>query len=70
MQSKTDEQLARAKQTLLATNERKKEILMQSARTEKEHQGADGANLQLQMEDHDKQSMPQPFSVREASEGS
>ena len=36
MQSKTDEHIARIKQTLLATNERKKEILMQSARTEKE----------------------------------
>ena len=57
MQSKTDEHIARIKQTLLATNERKKEILMQSARTEKEQQGVEGANLNVQM-DNDKQSMP------------
>ena len=53
MQSKTDEHIARIKQTLLATNERKKEILMQSARTEKEQQGVEGANLNVQM-DNDK----------------
>lgn len=44
MRGGTDEQLGRIKQTLVATFESKKEILMQSARTEKiEHMMADSA---------------------------
>lgn len=35
-------QLGRIKQTLVATYESKKEILMQSARTEKDHMMTDG----------------------------
>lgn len=36
VQSNTDLQIAKIRQTLLATTESKKEILMQSARTEKD----------------------------------
>ena len=53
VQSNTDLQIAKIKQTLLATTESKKEILMQSARTEKDR----GGNA-LDMIMGEKQTMP------------
>ena len=69
--SKTNEQLARVKQTVIATIESKKEILMQSARTDKDHHhGAFSVTPGKPGEADIRQTIPQPFSMREAHEDS
>ena len=70
--SNTDQQIAKIKQTLVATIESKKEILMQSARTEKDQPQNNvlGEGFNHNLAEADKQTMPQPFALRERSEDS